>query len=297
MLQRFVLSLILLTITIATVSAQQGRQRRSDGQRRQATYTVSEDVQVLRDLVYAKVDGRELQLDLYLPKKPILEPVPCIVVIHGGGWRNGDKTRFASKAAWLADHGFAAACIGYRLLPTVEFPTPVEDCKAAVRWVRANAKEYGIDPDRLGAFGGSAGAHLTAILATSHKVASLEGDGGNEGVSSRIGAAVALATPADMHRYAQRTGLSEDLAVLISPISHVDADSAPILLGHSKTDRTVPYQMSVDLAAKYKEAGVEAELVSIEEAPHAFWNMQQWFEDTMERSLEFFKKHLMDKPE
>ena len=294
MFRRSALSLILLTVMVITVNAQQPRRRQPDRQRKLATHIASENVKVERDLVYGEVDDRQLQLDLYLPKEPIAEPIPCIIVIHGGGWRSGNETRFASKAAWFADHGLAAACIGYRLLPSVKFPAPVEDCKAAVRWVRTNADKYGIDPDRLGAFGGSAGAHLTAMLATSHKVAELEGSGGNKGVSSRISAAVALATPADMHRYAQRNGASEELAALISPISHVDADSAPILLAHSKADRTVPYQMSLDLAAKYKEAGAEAEVELIEEAPHAFWNMKQWFDDTMQHSLEFFKQHLVD---
>ena len=153
---------------------------------------------MVRDLVYAQAGDRKVQLDLYLPKKPICERVPCIVTIHGGGWRSGDKSRFAAKAA-----------------------------------------------------------------------------------------------PADMHRYSQRSGASEELARLISPITHVDADSAPILLIHSKTDPTVPYQMSVDLAAKYGGAGVESELILIEKAPHAFWNFDQWFSDTMQRSRKFFEKHLV----
>ncbi len=140
----------------------------------------------------------------------------------------------------------------------MKFPAPIEDGKAAVRWVRANAKDHRIDPDRIGAFGGSAGAHLTAMLATSHDVAELEGKGGNEGVSSRISAAVGMATPADMERYANRSKTLAKLAVLISPITHVDAESAPILLIHSKTDRTVPHKLSVDLEAKYKEAGNES---------------------------------------
>ena len=295
MLYRAFLSLVILAVTVAMTDAQQTRRQQTQKkqQRKPAKYAVSDNVQVKRDLVYARVGDRELKLDLYLPKKPITEPMPCIVVIHGGGWRSGDKNRFASKAAYFADHGFAAACIGYRLLPSVKFPAPIEDCRAAVRWVRANATEYGIDPDRMGAFGGSAGAHLTAMLATSHDVAELEGKGGNEGVSTRISTAVALATPADMHRYVQRSGASEELASLISPITHVDAESAPILLLHSKTDPTVPHKMSVDLQAKYKEAGVEAQLVSVEDAPHAFWNMEQWFGDTMKRSVEFFKQHLV----
>src|SRR4029077_5650098 len=128
---------------------------------------------------------RKVMLDLYLPKEPGSAKIPCIVVIHGGGWGTGDKTRFAAIAARLAEQGFAAACIGYRLLPEVEFPAPVVDCKAAVRWVRANAAQHGIDPDRIGAIGGSAGGHLVAMLGTSASVNELEGEGGNPGVSSR----------------------------------------------------------------------------------------------------------------
>ncbi|MBM3855948.1 MAG: alpha/beta hydrolase, partial [Verrucomicrobia bacterium] len=169
-------------------------------------------VQVERDLVYARYGDREVKLDLYLPRQPASAKIPCIVVIHGGGWRSGDKTRFAGQAAYLADKGFAAACIGYRLLPEVTFPAPIVDCKAAVRWVRANAARYGIDPERIGATGGSAGGHLTAMLATSHKVKELEGDGGNAGLSSRVQAAVAMATPAEMTRFAERSGVDPKLA-------------------------------------------------------------------------------------
>lgn len=138
-------------------------------------------VKVERDLVYARYGNREVKLDLYLPRTPAGNAIPCIVVIHGGGWRSGDKTRFAPIAAALAEQGFAAACIGYRLLPEVEFPAPILDCKAAVRWVRAHATRYGIDPDRLGAIGGSAGGHLVAMLGTSAHLTALEGDGGNPG--------------------------------------------------------------------------------------------------------------------
>ena len=251
-----------------------------------------EGVKVVRDIVYAKYGDREVMLDLYLPKKPGEKPIACIVTIHGGGWRSGNKERFARIASDLAEHGYAAACIGYRLLPEVAFPAPVVDCKAAVRWVRANAEKYAIDPDRIGAIGGSAGAHLVAMLGTSHQVAQLEGDSGNPGVSSRIHAVVALATPADLTRYAERTGTSKELARLISPITHVDDQSAPILLIHSDDDRVVPHRMSVELKAKYKEAGVRAELVTIEGGGHAFWNSRKWFPDTMTRAKKFFDEVL-----
>ena len=253
---------------------------------------VPASVTVVRDIVYAKYGEREVQLDLYLPKEPARKPMPCVVVIHGGGWRSGDKQRFAPIAARLAENGFAAVCIGYRLLPEVSFPAPVEDCKAAVRWVRANATKHDIDPDRIGAIGGSAGAHLAAMLATSHKAADLEGRGGNPGVSSRIQATVAMATPADMTQFAQRSSIGDELAKLISPLTHVDADSASILLIHSNADKTVPFEQSERLQAKYKEAGVRAELVTIDGAPHAFWNSPQWFDDTLANAVKFFNDTL-----
>ncbi len=249
-------------------------------------------VKVERDLVYAKYGDREVKLDLYLPKRPASGKIPGIVVIHGGGWRSGDKTRFAAQAAYLADQGFAAACIGYRLLPEVTFPAPIVDCKAAVRWLRANASRYGIDPERIGATGGSAGGHLTAVLAASHKVKELEGDGGNAGVSSRVQAAVAMATPADMSRFAARSGVDAKLATLISPVTHVDRDTAPTLLLHSDTDGTVPYAQSELLLQKLKDHGVPTDLVKIPNAPHAFWNGDQWFNDVMARTAKFFRDHL-----
>jgi pectinesterase len=253
-----------------------------------------DSVKVERDIVYAQYGERKVMLDLYLPKQPASGKIPCIVVIHGGGWRSGDKTRFAAQAAHLASQGFAAACIGYRLLPEVEFPAPIVDCKAAVRWVRANAARHGIDPDRIGATGGSAGGHLTAMLATSHTAKELEGDGGNAGVSSRVQAAVAMATPADMSRFAERANPKPDakLTALISPVTHVSKDSAPVLLLHGTKDTLVPMAQSELLLEKYQKAGARAELVKIEGGIHAFWNGEQWFADTMKRTVAFFREHL-----
>ncbi|MEW6305549.1 MAG: alpha/beta hydrolase [Verrucomicrobiota bacterium] len=252
---------------------------------------VPESVKVERDIVYAKYGEREVKLDLYLPKKPAGDKIPCIMVIHGGGWRSGDKNRFAPIAIKLAEEGFAAACIGYRLLPEVQFPAPVVDCKAAVRWVRANAAKHGINPDQIGAIGGSAGGHLVAMLGTSYKEKKLEGDGGNAGVSSRVQAVVAMATPADMTRFAERANLEKDLATLISPITHVGKDSAPILLLHSEADNLVPMAQSELLLKKYQDAKVPAELVKMG-ANHAFWNDPKYFDEVTTKSVKFFRAQL-----
>src|SRR6185503_2084524 len=142
--------------------------------------------------------------------------------------------------------------IGYRLIPEARIPDCIEDAKAAVRWVRANAARYQINPDRIGAFGGSAGAHLVAMLGTSHKVAKLEGAGGNPGVSSRVQAVVAMAAPTDFNAFGGRQELDKETMTLISPVTYVDKDAAPLLLLHGDADRTVPMQQSEIMLAKYK---------------------------------------------
>jgi len=252
-------------------------------------------VKVERDIVYARYGTREVKLDLYLPMQPASDKIPCIVVVHGGGWRSGDKSRFAPIAGALAEQGFAVACIGYRLLPEVELPAPVLDCKAAVRWVRANAAQHGLDPERIGAIGGSAGGHLVAMLGTSDSVATLEGDGGNPGISSRVQAVVAMATPADLTRMGDRQNLGADLAKLISPVTHVTKNSAPVLLMHGTNDAVVPMTQSELLLEKYRQAGAKAELVKIEGGAHAFWNAAH-FDQTIKLSVKFFRETLPATP-
>ncbi len=282
-----VVSLSIAPVALAQPAAKKGRAA-ADPEGTPPSRAVPDSVKVVRDLVYARYGEREVKLDLYLPRQPAAAKIPCIVVVHGGGWRSGDKTRFAHIAGALAAQGFAAACIGYRLLPEVQFPAPVLDCKAAVRWVRANAAAHGIDPDRLGALGGSAGGHLVAMLGTSAHVASLEGEGGSPGSSSRVQAVVAMATPADLVAMGNRVGLDAELARLISPVTHVSAASAPMLLLHGTADTLVPMAQSELLLEKYRAAGVKAELVKIEGGVHAFWNGTH-FEKTIALAVPFFR--------
>src|SRR3982751_1332915 len=139
---------------------------------------------IIHDVVYAEYGERRLKLDLYLP--PGLDPaspVPGVIAVRGGGWREGDKEFFGYIAGNFAMEGFATASIQYRTADEAQFPAAVHDVKAAVRWMRAHAREYGIDPDAIGALGGSAGAHLVAMLATSGGVKGLEGNGGNAAAS------------------------------------------------------------------------------------------------------------------
>ena len=286
----------LLSATIATAQSGTAAKREIDpesiGPGKRVRREIPDTVRVERDIVYARYGNRELQLDLYLPKNPDAENIPCIVSITGGGWHAGDKTRFAGISAALADHGFASACITYRVLPEVAFPAPIMDCKAAVRWVRANAADYGIDPDHIGVIGGSAGAQLAALLGVSADMPEFEGDGGNAGVSSRVQAVVAMAAPSDMTYYAERAGLDQEMATLVSPIKHVSADSTPLLLMHGTKDGTVLYWHSERFLKVYQESGASAELVKVPDGVHAFWNFEIWFDDTIERAVAFFRREL-----
>jgi len=282
-----------MVLASGLVYAQQKTPKPPIRKRRSSVFKVPDSVTVARDIVYATYGDRKIMLDMYLPKNPPKGRIPCIMTVHGGGWRNGDKNKFARFASKFAENGFAAACIGYRLMPEVKVPQCIEDAKASVRWVRANAEKYNIDPDRIGAFGGSAGAHLVAMLGTSFKVEKLEGDGGNKGVSSRVHAVVALATPADMTGFGRFSKNAEE-AKLISPVSYVDKDSAKFLLMHSEGDRVVPHKQSILLKDKLTKASVPVTLTTIKGGGHAFWNGNSpTAQKTIADSIAFFQKTLI----
>jgi len=285
--------------TVAAAARQQASSaRRGDGRvrpRRTARpIRLPETVKVTKDIVYARYGRREVMLDLYQPAEAPTGKRACVVVIHGGGWRSGNKERFARFAVALAAKGFVAPCVGYRLRPEVKVSGCVEDVKAAVRWVRANAAKHTVDPNRIGAFGGSAGAHLAAMLGTSFKEKAIEGEGGNARQSSRVTAVVSMATPADLTRFARYTGADPNAAKRISPASYVDADSARFLLMHARGDRVVPYGQSLLLQKKLQAAKVPVKLITLEGGSHAFWNgTGPAATKALEQAVAFFTKTLM----
>jgi len=268
-----------------------------------------ENVKVTRDIVYATYGDRSLRLDLYEPGQRDTTLLPSIVVIRGGGWRRGDKEKFGPMAAALAVRGLVAVSIEYRASKEAVFPAAVEDTKAAVRWLRANADRYRLNPDAIGAIGGSAGAHLAIYLGVTDRVTSLAGIGGNQDMASSVSAVIGLAPPTNLLSF---TGHESDveknsyvveflgtsykenprLWTFASPISHVTASSPPLLLIHSESDRLVPFRQSLEITKLYGNIGVPVEVVLIPVAPHGFWNFKQWFGDTMDRSAAFFWRHL-----
>jgi acetyl esterase/lipase len=298
-------ALLLALPTLITLSVVSMHHRPDWGERAETAFPPSRDLRVDDSLVYARYGNRSLHLDLYRPAKVTRQPIPAVVVIRGGGFQHGDSKGFAFIAAYLAQSGLAAACIQYRISSEARFPAALNDAKAAVRWLRANAAEYRIDPNKLGAMGGSAGGYLAAMLATTDGAADLEGEGGNPGVSSRVAAVVAMATPADfvdMSPYPkQAVALIEsfigaplaqvpDARRRASPAAYVTRNAAPILLIHSDVDPDVPYSQPILLQRTYREAGASAELVTITGAPHDPWNYARWFPDVMDHAVAFLKQ-------
>ncbi len=173
------------------------------------SFPVPPSVRVVRDIPYATYDTRELRLDLYLPPgSDDRRAMPGVIVVRGGGWRSGDKDAFAFIAGQLAKEGFVAASIEYRTSSEAKFPAAVHDVKAAVRWMRARAATYGIDPNAIGAIGGSAGGHLVALLATSGGVSELEGSAGrtNQEIADRL--CISVATVKDhIYNIFRKTGV------------------------------------------------------------------------------------------
>jgi len=239
------------------------------------------DAVIQRDLVYKRINGRALTLDLYRPQKAS-SPSPVILWIHAGGWSHGRKEQRSPALSFLSD-GYAVASIELRLSGEAPFPAQIEDCKAAVRWLRANAAKYNLDPDRIGAWGHSGGGHLSALLGTSGGVQELEGSGDNMSYSSRVQAVCDVSGPSDLLRLyydasdgsnGKRTKATSYIDALLggpadqnktkamaaSPITYVSKDDPPFLIIHGEKDFGVPASQGELLAAALKAAGVETTL-------------------------------------
>ncbi len=261
-------------------------------------------VEYIRDVVYGRADETELLLDIVQPLT-VNGPRPAIVQLHGGGWIKGEKEPASNHT--LAQHGFFTVSINYRLSPAHIFPAHIHDCKAAVRWLRANAERYKIDPNRIGVWGGSAGGHLAALLGTSYGVKELEGTSGSPGFSSRVQAVVSVCGASDLSQppdgYWQNDPASEpsllfgglvrdkaELVRLANPITHIRPDTPPILLIHGDEDEVAPFLHSQLLDVALREAGADVTLVRAKGKAHGFSEPWQQRIDTLR--LEFFKKHL-----
>ncbi|MHC4567984.1 MAG: alpha/beta fold hydrolase, partial [Planctomycetota bacterium] len=255
-----------------------------------AITNVPAGVKVVVDIAYRDGPSKAWRLDLAMPEAPSETPRPAIVFVHGGGWRSGDKRRenFLRPTLDFAAKGYVCVTVNYRLLNETSIAGCVEDVKCAVRWLRAHADQYGVDPKRIGAYGNSAGAHLVAMLGLCPPSAGLEGDGPWKEHSSMVQAVVASATPTSFlvpmndrvrkqitensnnrqQRGSTRPadgksarsrfgGMSQELRKKISPMTYVGGDAPPFLLVHADADRTVGVYQSDNFVKALREAGAK----------------------------------------
>ncbi len=250
----------------------------------------AKDVELLTGIVFGRAGERELKLDLTRPRATAgLRPV--LLCIHGGGWTGGAREDLHPLMFGFSKAGILCASLDYRLTPRDRFPAQIEDVKCAVRWLRANASDYGIDPDRIGAFGISAGAHLAALLATTADVAEFEGTGGHATESSVVRAAICLAGPYDLalgFRSSERQLPSErdtirkllpsllggtpaeapEMYRRASPITYASQTSPPMLLVHGETDPLVLIEQAEVFTAKLREAGASVQFLRLPRGTH-----------------------------
>jgi acetyl esterase/lipase len=277
---RLGLAFALLTCAAAGSAAQPGK-----------GFKLPDSIKLQADIPYAGTDNQRQRLDLMLPKAPKEDrPLPVIVYIHGGAWLGGSRTGGHGRLArYVASGEYAGVSVGYRLTGEAIWPAQIHDCKAAIRWIRANATKYNLDPDKIGVIGDSAGGHLVAMLGTSGNVKNLEGDlGPHKDVSSRVQCVVDEFGPAELltmqgagskmdhdgpkspegKLVGGRVSDKKEVAIAASPITYVAADNPPFLIIHGNKDPVVPYNQSERLSAALKKAKVECYFITVDGGGH-----------------------------
>lgn len=271
------------------------------------------DIVVDENVTYGKSGSTELKLDIARPQGD--GPHPAIVFIHGGGWYQGARQRYRDVIREAAERGYVAATITYRLMEfdkenketaTAEprFPAQIHDAKAAIRWLRANADKYHVDPNRIGVTGESAGGHLSLLVGLADAKANLEGDGGSPDQSSRVQAVVNVFGPTDMATCYETSsvawifrlfmgGSPEEAAETYkaaSPLTYVSSDDPPVLTIHGDKDALVPIAQAEMLDEKMKAAEADHTLLLLKGQGHGFGGDAK--QKSVEALWDFFEKHL-----
>ncbi len=265
------------------------------------------DVEVVRDVEYGTGGGRPLKLHLLRPRTLPKDPMPVLVWVHGGAWIGGNKDSGLRMLAPFVQRGYLGATIEYRLSREAKWPAQIEDCKCAIRFLRAKAREYNIDPDRIGAWGSSAGGHLVAMLGLSADARDLEGAGGWPQFSSRVQAVCDWFGPSDFLKMkdspsridrtkptcpeAQLIGGAldaiPDKAAKASPVTYISKGVPPFLIMHGDKDDVVPFNQSEILHEALKKAGADTTFHPVKGAGHGFGGPE-----IMKQVSDFFDKHL-----
>ncbi len=270
--------------------------------------SVPEGILFESGIEYANPDNQHLQMNMARPKNA-QTLLPCVLCIHGGGFRAGNRDAYNSFLVKLAGRGYVAFSTSYRLAPQYQFPAAIYDVKAAVRWLKANASAYQIDPNRIGVTGDSAGGHLAQFLGVTADLKQFEGDEGNADQSSRVACVVNRYGPSDFTKsYGKSVDAAEVLPlwlggnlesarekhILSSPLNWVTPAAAPTLILHGTQDKYVAYEQGVWMHDRLKEAGVAVEMVTLEGAGHGFKGADA--EKAENATFAFFDQHLKERP-
>jgi len=265
----------------------------------------ADEIEIMSDVVCGKAGQDTLHMDVALPSNRE-ENRPCIVVIHGGAWRHGDKKLHEEDIKRFARQGYVSASLAYRLCPKDVFPAQIEDVKCAIRYLRAHAKQYRIDPERIGAVGFSAGGHLSMMLGTMDQADGLEGGGGWANESSKVQAVVSYFGPTQLDAKDIPAGSLPLVSAFIggsaeekpqaysqaSPLTYVDRGDAPMLLFQGTNDVLVPHTQAIKMINAMTRARVPGRIEFLINADHG------WGGDELERTraatFRFFKKHLRE---
>lgn len=262
------------------------------------------------DIAYGKTPEQELKMDVYRPKDGG-DSLPACVLVHGGGWVKGDKEKFRPLAIALAEKGYVVANVEYRLGPVAKYPASVQDCSLAVRFLRAHAARFGLDPQRIGAWGGSAGGHLVGMLAgaATHERFVV---GDLKDVSAAVQAACIMAGPTDLTGAAfveslrkageksysfQWLGKLYDEAPELyreaSPMTHFTKETGPVLFLTGDLDNPARDEAGMK---KLQSLGVPTKQVILKDAKHGCWMQRPWFEQCVEAVDAWFKESLKASP-
>lgn len=264
---------------------------------------MSSQVEVRKDVVFGTGGGRDLLADVYSPGA-ITDAVPAILLLHGGGWRMGQRGMMEAWGHRFAEAGLVGVASEYRLHGEGVWPAHIHDTKAALRWMKANAGELGIDDQRIAILGRSAGGHLALLTAGTPGLAEYEGHGGNPGVDTSVAAAVGVFPPtafftgkARVHGATPARALlldevSDDAARLASPLAHVSPAYPPTFLLHGTDDKVVPPSASMTMYEALVGAGVPVELHMYARQPHGFVASPDFLDLTTGEVIHFLRRAL-----
>lgn len=286
-LRRFVLA-VCLAIPSAAGAAPAPDVKKGESTDKEPAY------RLVRDVTYAKPGGKELKLDVYVPNGK--GPFPGVLVVHGGAWATGTRRQLARYGRSLAENGYCAFLISYRLAPKHKFPAQIEDCRAAVGWIRENAAKYSVDADRLGGIGYSAGGHLVALLGTTGKVESRNG----KKIDTRLQCVCAGGAPCDFRKIPENSrGLAFWLGgtrkekprqyEMASPAAFVSEKCPPMFFFHGTADKLVNIESPKSMMKLLQEKKVPTEIHIREGAGHIATALTA---ECVKRSIAFFDKHL-----